>query len=145
MSSLTNTDELLTIGHLKVALGHEAADTTYDDILYNIVRDATTNVMAQIRPYLDADTNLAETKFHEMAVQLSLIIARAHWYEHNMQFDQAKHLEERYERQMQGLVQAIKTERNERDQAIYVTGSGDVLDRTYLPSEHDQYITREFI
>ena len=144
MSQLTNTDELLTIEHLKTALGFHDSDDADDDKLYDIVRDATTETMAHIRPYLDTDVKIAQTAFHELAVQCSIVLAKAHWFEHNFQLDKAKHNEERYEKKVESLITALKTDRLERDEAFAVSAA-DPLDRVYLPTERGRYISREFI
>lgn len=144
--SLANTDELCTIDHLRLALGHPDDDQDDADKLQDVCRAASLETMAMIRPYLSGDTKLAGTVFHETAVYTSLKLAQAQWYEHNFNLEQAEHFRRLYTESVKALIKALRTERNERDQAVYVdSGARSPLDRTYTPSERDQYVIREFI
>jgi len=142
-SSLTDTDELVTIDHLRLALGHPD-DEDDADKLQNICRSASLDTMAQVRPYLPDDVRLAGTAFHELAVQASLVLAQAMWYEHNFNLEQATHYRDLYDKKIKSLTKALKSERHGRDRAAYITVA-DPLERTYLPSERGMYIAREFI
>lgn len=136
--------EYVTADRLKALLGIPAEDHRDDTQIVDIVLAANHGIDMRIKPVAGgAPLDIATDEFAQ-ASRCALRWAQSLWYERLGLMDRFRASREVYEEMMGALLSSLLASKYERAQTFYIPGRNALSDRVYLPSEVDNYLTREF-
>ena len=129
--------DYLTLEFLKNSLNINSEK--HDTRLLDIIFTSNSDVDSRLKPFAGTTPIEVDSDSFYQAKQAASRYARSIWYENMGQLERAKHSLEMYEIKMKSLIAAVKAERTDTTEVVFVAGP-DHLKRIYEPAATDQYL-----
>lgn len=143
MSATKNpSTEFITISYLRDTLGI-VDETVNESKLQDISFLSNQEIDARLRPHLGGAPLDTTGEVFVQAKKAAGLYGKSLWYEHLSQLERAEYADKLYEKKIEAVITAIKADKPERDQAVFIAGR-DPRAQTFQHYNIDEYITREF-